>query len=101
MDTNAIAGFEVFVFRPPGEQPVQTRRLPDPGGFVAGGMVSSVARLLMGSGNQIHEMRSFGDPVTIRGFEARLDITGMARDIDGDLLLLDAAGRRLLKISEP
>ena len=36
-----------------------------------------------------------------RTLTAPIEITGMARDIDGDVLLLDGAGRRLLEIESP
>ena len=40
-------------------------------------------------------------PSSLREFATPIEIAGMARDIDGDLLLLDGAGRRLLKVERP
>jgi hypothetical protein len=99
MDTGAVAGAELFMFRLAEEQPFQTRTIPDEG-FLAGGMVASGQQLLLGVHGRIYRMNAFSDPTLLRAFEAPVEITGMARDLDGDLLVLDGAGRRLLKISE-
>jgi hypothetical protein len=102
MDTGAVAGAELFLFQPPGEQPVAHATFSDPG-FLAGGMVALGARVLLGSGDKIFQRAEYQvDPFTVvRDFAAPVEITGMARDLDGDLLVLDGAGRRLLKIASP
>jgi hypothetical protein len=99
LDTGAIAGSELFMFLSSGGQPFQVRSLPDPA-FMAGGMVSVDQRVLLGSHNRIYAMTAWSPVTLLRAFQAPLEITGMAREPDGDLLLLDGAGRRLLKVSE-
>jgi hypothetical protein len=100
MTTGAIAGAELFTFRPPADQPFDTRVLPDPG-FMAGGMTVSGLRVLLGVHGQIYQMSSFTDPTLLLTFDTPVEITGMARDLDGDLLVLDGAGGRLLKLRQP
>jgi len=100
LDTGAIAGAELFMFRLPGEQPFQTRTISEPA-FLAGGMVTVGRRLLLGTGNKIFDMTGSDQPLLVRGFRAPVEITGMALDLDGQLLVLDGAGRRLLKITVP
>jgi hypothetical protein len=46
-------------------------------------------------------MSSFTDPTLLLTFDTPVEITGMARDLDGDLLVLDGAGGRLLKLRQP
>jgi hypothetical protein len=99
MDTGAVAGAELFVFRLPAEQPIQVRRIADVN-FMASGMVTSGSSLIMASHDKLYEMTAWSDPFLLRDFAAPLEITGMAREKNGDLLLLDAAGRRLLEVSE-
>ena len=98
LDTGAIAGSELFMFLSSGGQPFQVRSLPDPT-FMAGGMVSSGQRVLLGSHDKLYTMTAWSPATLLRQFQAPLEITGMAREPDGDLLLLDGAGRRLLKVS--
>ena len=102
MDTGVVAGSELFLFQPPGEQPVAHATFADPG-FLAGGMVALGARVLLGSGDKIFQRAEYQlDPfIVVRDFAAPVEITGMARDLDGDLLVLDGAGRRLLKVATP
>jgi len=98
LDTGAIAGAELFIFLSSGGQPFQVRSLPDPT-FIAGGMVVSGQEVLLGSHDKIYAMTARTPATLVHDFQAPLEITGMAREPDGDLLLLDGAGRRLLKVS--
>jgi hypothetical protein len=56
--------------------------------------------VLLGSHDKIYAMTAWTPATLLRDFQAPLEITGMAREPDGDLLLLDGVGRRLLKVSE-
>jgi hypothetical protein len=99
LDTGALAGSEIFTFNDSGGQPIAVRNVADPL-FVAGGMSATPdQRLLMGMGNRIYVVTDSLGPTEIRILEAAIRIGGMARDTDGDLVLLDVAGRRLLEIA--
>lgn len=101
MDTGETAGSEVFMFAESGGQPVQIRAIDDPN-FVAGGMIAVNSQwLLLGQHNRIYALTSAGPMTLRRTFTAPIEITGMARDIDGDVIVLDGAGRRLLEIERP
>jgi hypothetical protein len=90
------AGSELFVFEPGQAEPVGVMPLLDPN-FVAGGMLPVESRLLLGFGNGLYEL--VGDePELVRALDAGVVITGMARDVDGSLLVLDGPARRLLSV---
>jgi hypothetical protein len=101
MDTGAVAGSELFVFRAGGGEPFQVRPISDPA-FIARGMVAVTGdRLLLGSGHSIFEVTATAGPTLVKELAAGIDIAGMARQKDGSLLLLDRASNRLLTIESP
>jgi hypothetical protein len=90
------AGSELFVFEPGGGEPLGVMALLDPN-FVAGGMLATESRLLLGFESGLYEL--VGDrPELIRALDAGVVITGMARDTDGSLLVLDGPAKRLLQV---
>jgi hypothetical protein len=104
LDTGEVVGSELFTFTLAGGQPIQVRRFAD-SRFVATGMVSfyvppalEVARIVMASRHQLHEASPTADPRAIIGFDESIEITGLARDREGDLLVLDGAGLRILEL---
>jgi len=101
MDTGQVVGSELFIFLEGGGQPVAVQPLPDVS-FVAGGMVAVAgARLLLGQGSVIYEMAGAGLAPSPRKLLAdkTVDISGLALDTGGDLLVLDRANRRLLAMA--
>jgi hypothetical protein len=97
LDTGEIVGSELFVFRDSGGQPIEVRPMPS-SSFLAGGMIAiDGLRVLLGSRNQLYQVDQNTGPTLLRHFDAPIEISGLARDVDGDLLLLDRAGRRLLE----
>jgi hypothetical protein len=101
LDTGAVVGSELFVFADSGGQPIQVWSMNDVG-FLAGGMLAvDGARLLLGSRNRIYEMDGQNASPSLRTQleDATIDISGLALDTDGDLLVLDRAGRRLLEMA--
>lgn len=98
MDNNKVVGSELFIFTQAGGEPIRALRLPDD--FIAGGMVAVAGQtLLLGSHDKLYQLSPTGDLQLLHDFEAPIEITGMARDTDGDLLLLDSAGMRLLEVT--
>jgi hypothetical protein len=101
MDTGAIAGSELFVFTAGGGEPFQVRPIPDPA-FIAGGMVAlNGQRLLLGGGHSIFEVTQTSGPTLLKDLSPSIQIGGMARELNGQILLLDRAGYRLLRIAVP
>jgi len=100
VDTGQVMGSELFVFSDGGGQPIQVQGMPSPS-FIAGGMVAvdRGARLLLGIRNEIFALDPGTGPTRIRQFDPSIDISGLALDTNGDLLVLDRAGRRLLTTS--
>ena len=100
LDTGEVVGSELFIFGDGGGQPVQVRLLNNLS-FIAGGMVAvDGTRLLLGRAFQLFEMdaQSAG-PVLLKQFaDNTIDISGLALDTDGDLLVLDRRNRRLLEM---
>ncbi len=97
LDTGQVMGSELFVFSDGGGQPIAVQSMPSPS-FIAGGMLAvDGQRLLLGSRNQIYTMDQGAGPTLTRTFDPSIDISGLARDTSGYLLLLDRAGRRLLQ----
>ena len=100
LDTGEVVGSELFTFSEGGGQPIAVQSMPTLL-FNAGGMVAvGGTRLLLGQGNQFYEM---GDPSVALSLrkplaDTTIDISGLALDTDGDLLVLDRAGRRLLEM---
>ncbi len=93
-------GSELFIFSDGGGQPIAVQSMPSLS-FVAGGMVAvDGARLLLGQGSQIYEMAGAGVAPSLRKqlADTTIDISGLALDTDGDLLVLDRASRRLLEM---
>ena len=100
LDTGEVVGSELFIFSDGGGQPIAVQSMPSPS-FAAGGMVAADgARLLLGQGSQIYEMDGLGGGPSLRKqlADRTIDISGLALDTDGDLLVLDRAGRRLLEM---
>jgi hypothetical protein len=100
LDTGAVAGSELFTFSDGGGQPIAVRQMPITA-FIAGGMVVvDGRRLLMGRGSQIYEIDEQGvGPTLLKQLQdTTIDISGLALDTDGDLLVLDRASRRLLEM---
>ena len=97
VDTGEVMGSELFVFSDGGGQPIQVRGMPSPS-FIAGGMVAvdGGLRLMLGAATSSTAMDPSAGPTRIRQFDASIDISGLALDTNGDLLVLDRAGRRLL-----
>ena len=97
VDTGEIMGSELFVFSDGGGQPIQVWGMPS-ASFIAGGMVAvdRGLRLVLGTRNELYAMDSGTGPTRIRQFDPSIDISGLALDTNGDLLVLDRAGRRLL-----
>ncbi|HYP76306.1 MAG TPA: hypothetical protein VER12_10135 [Polyangiaceae bacterium] len=95
LDTGGIAGSELFVFEPPGSEPVAV--LPLDSGFVATGMAVVGDRLFLGSGSSLWEAALDGGLTRVGEFASAIDLGGIARAPDGTLWLLDAKGRRLVK----
>jgi hypothetical protein len=101
MDTGEVVGSELFIFSDGGGQPIAVQPMPSVS-FVAGGMVAAGgSRLLMGQGSVIYEMAGEGVAPSPRKLLAdkTIDISGLALDADGDLLVLDRTNRRLLEMS--
>jgi hypothetical protein len=46
-------------------------------------------------------MSATTQPALRRDFAGAVEITGLARDLDGHLLVLDVAGRRVLELPAP
>lgn len=100
LDTGEVVGSELFIFSDGGGQPIAVRSMPSLS-FVAGGMVAvDGARLLLGQGNQIYEIDDQGVGPSLRTqlADSTINISGLALDTDGDLLVLDRANRRLLEM---
>ncbi len=94
---DSIAASELFVFSGSGGQPLRVVELLDTG-FSAGGMVTADNRLILGFGAELFELA--GNTAEVVGrLEAGVVVSGMARDIDGSLVVLDGPGRRLLDVS--
>ena len=99
LDTGEVVGSELFIFSDGGGQPIAVQSMTT-SSFIAGGMVAvDGTRLLMGQGSQIFEMdQSAGPTLRTQLKDTTIDISGLALDTDGDLLVLDRAGRRLLEM---
>jgi hypothetical protein len=101
VDTGEVAGSELFTFAEAGGQPIAVITMPELR-FIAGGMAAvDGVRLLLGRGNAIYEMTGGPTPgpsMVKQLADGTIDISGLALDADGDLLLLDRAGRRLLEM---
>ena len=97
VDTGQVMGSEVYVFSEGGGQPIQVRELVLPS-VLAGGMVTVAggSRLILGIRNELAAVDPTSGPTVIRQLDASIDISGLALDTNGDLLVLDRAGRRLL-----
>jgi hypothetical protein len=97
VDTGEVMGSELFVFSDGGGQPIQVWGMPSPS-FIAGGMVAvdRGSRLMLGSRNELYAMDPGTGPTRSRQFDPSIDISGLALDTNGDLLVLDRAGLRLL-----
>ena len=98
VDTGEVMGSELFVFSDGGGQPIQVREMPRPS-FIAGGMVAvdGGSRLMLGARNELYGDGSERGPERGSGSSMpSIDISGLALDTNGDLLVLDRAGRRLL-----
>jgi hypothetical protein len=101
LDTGEVVGSELFIFSDGGGQPIAVRSMPS-WSFNAGGMVAvGGVRLLLGQGSQIHEIVDANAVPSLRQqlADTTIDISGLALDGDGDLLVLDRANRRLLKMA--
>ena len=101
MDTGEVVGSELFIFSDGGGQPIAVQSMPSVS-FVAGGMVAAAGmRLLLGQGSQIFDMSGPGVAPSLRTqlADTTIDISGLALDTDGDLLVLDRANRRLLEMA--
>lgn len=99
LDTGEVVGSELFVFPESGGQPNQVMAMTEPS-FLAGGMLAVGGQnLLLGVHNRLFRAAPTGAPTLEHTFEAPLEIDGMARATDGNLLLLDGAGQRLLEVS--
>lgn len=98
LDTNQIAGTELFQFSESGGQPIQVVPLDD-NSFVAGGMTTTPDnRLLLGAHNHIYEL--LPGTTTLRPFDEldpAVDISGMASGPNDELWVLDGASGKLLK----
>jgi hypothetical protein len=100
LDTGAVVGSELFVFSDAGGQPIAVQSMPSLS-FIAGGMVAvDGTRLVLGQGNQLYEMNGAGAVPSLHKqlADTTIVISGLALDSDGDLLVLDRAGRRLLEM---
>ena len=101
LDTGEVAGSELFTFAESGGQPIAVITMPELR-FIAGGMVAvDGVRLLLGRGNAIYEMTGSPTPgpnMVRQLADGTINIAGLALDTDGDLLVLDRAGRRLLEM---
>ena len=99
LDTGEVMGSELFIFSDGGGQPIAVQSMPNLS-FIAGGMVLSTARACCWD-------RAIGSTRwTKRGASCcasnsqmpRSTSLALALDTDGDLLVLDRAGRRLLEM---
>ena len=97
LDTDSIAGSELFVFDPAGGEPISVFSLDS--GFVAKGMVVIDDRLFLGSGSSLWEAAPDGALTRVGEVDSSIDLNGMARAPDGALWLLDGKGRRLVKFA--
>lgn len=97
VDTAEVMGSELFVFSDGGGQPIQVWAMPSPS-FIAGGMVAvdRGLRLMLGARNELYAMDPGTGPTRIRQFDPSIDISGLALDTNGDLLVLDRASLRVL-----
>ncbi|MES1205415.1 MAG: hypothetical protein ABUS79_05715, partial [Pseudomonadota bacterium] len=101
MDTGAVAGSELFIFRATGGEPIQIRTIPETT-FVATGMVAvGEDRLLLGNGHSLYEVTATTGPFLVKDLAEAIQIAGLARQPNGDLLVLDRAGNRLLRVPSP
>lgn len=97
LDTGEVAGAELFVFNETGGEPI--RVLPMDPSYVAGGMVAlASSRLVVGSKNLVQEVSQDGALVPLLSLAPSIDITGMARSPNGDVWVLDGAGKRLIRL---
>ena len=101
LDTGEVVGSELFAFPQGGGQPNQVTAMSQVG-FLAGGMLGVAAAgqsLLLGTHSSLYRATASGAPAWLRAFETPVEIAGMARATNGNLLLLDSAGVRLLEVS--
>lgn len=98
LDTGVVAGSELFVFSQAGGEPVQVLTL-DPS-FVAGGMVASGGRLILGANHTLYEAQLSGEFYLVQNLADSVQITGMARAPNNELWVLDGPAQRLLKVEE-
>jgi hypothetical protein len=98
LDTGEIVGSELFVFPESGGEPRQVTAMAQLS-FLAGGMVAVGGQsLLLGAHGSLYRATSNGVPALVHTFASPLEISGMARATDGNLLLLDGAGQRLVEV---
>jgi hypothetical protein len=98
LDDGVVAGSEVFVFAPEGGQPIATWRF-ETLEFAAGGMAAlDDAVLAFGYGSDVYLANGWGSPVRRFATLEGVTIEGLAVAPNGDLLVLDGPGKRLLEI---
>jgi hypothetical protein len=100
LDTGEVVGSELFIFAEGGGQPIRVQSTGNLA-FIAGGMVTvDRTMLLLGWGHEIYGLIDGSAAPTLEKTltDTSIDISGLALDTDGDLLVLDRAGRRLLEM---
>jgi hypothetical protein len=96
-DTQEVVGSEVFMFDYGGGEPVLVVGLEQ--NFLAGGMVTDGASLLLGRGNQLYRSTLDQGYSLILSLDADVKIVGMARDPSGSIVLLDGNTSTLITLN--
>lgn len=97
LDTQQVAGSELFMFDYTGGQPVRVVGLEQ--NFLAGGMLTDGDTVLLGRGNQLYRSTLDQGYSLITTFDANVSIVGMARDLGGNVVLLDGTAGTLITLN--